>query len=79
MPSPSWDAEEEEPVDTRTSTGNSDMTDDSLPELGSDDTEEDKDGFTFLNTPGKTVLGLISNQSVNLGITFADHTLDVVL
>ena len=41
---------EEKPADNRTSTGNSE-TDDSLPKLVSNDTEEEEDGFTILNTP----------------------------
>ena len=49
MPPTSWDEEEEKPTDNKTSTGNSE-TDDSLPELVSDDTEEEEDGFTILNT-----------------------------
>ena len=49
-PPSSWDAEEEKPADNRTSTGNSE-TDDRLPELVSNDMEEEEDGFTILNTP----------------------------
>ena len=51
-----WDEGEEsteEPGANRTSTGKT-KSDDSLPDLVSDDTEEEDDGFTFPNTPPST-------------------------
>ena len=58
-PPTSWDEgeestkEKEEPWANRTSTGETE-SDDSLPDLVSDDTEEEDDGFMFLNTPPST-------------------------